>query len=302
MAGAAKASTAKKRAGQTGEPRQEQAQSVAKVTRLNMATGLLQTGAAKRQVEIDDRLFLQSVERTFRVLESFGMASRPMSLAEIAKIAEMDKSAAQRICHTLLALNYLERDAADTGFVPGKRFLERSFDYLRYNPLIERAIPVLIELRKSVQERVDLSLFDDLSVIYAYRLQSKRDSFAATLVGRRVPVYLASGGRAILAHLPDEEVDDILARSDRRAHTPKTVTDIDAIWKIVRQARVDGYVLNQEEWLLGEMVISSAITDSSHRPVAAIHVSASLAEWDVEDFRRKVAPLVLAAARALSGA
>jgi len=271
----------------------------AKVTRLNMPTGLADSRA--QAPGVDERLFLKSVERTFRVLEAFGVSYRPLSLAEIAKIAGMDKSGAQRICHTLLALNYLERDAADTGFVPGKRLLERSFDYLRYNPLIERAIPILIELRKNVQERVDLSLFDDLSVIYAYRLQSKRDSFAATLVGRRLPTYVASGGRAILAHLPDAEVDDILARSDRRALTSKTVTDVGEIWKIIRQARIDGYVLTQEEWLQGEIVIAAAITDAAQRPVAAIHVSASLSEWQVDDFRRRIAPLVMEAARALSG-
>lgn len=272
----------------------------APVTRLNMPTGLI--GGRGKPIEVDERLFLKSVERMFRVLEVFGASYRPLTLADIAKKAGMDKSGAQRICHTLLALNYLERDSGDRGFVPGKRLLERAFDYLRYNPLIERAIPVLIELRKNVQERVDLSLFDDLSVIYAYRLQSKRDTFAAALIGRRVPVYVSSGGRAILSYLPDDEVNDILIRSDRRPLTSKTITDIDEIWKIIRQARTEGYVLTQEEWLQGEIVIAAAITDARRRPVAAIHVSGSLSEWDVDEFRRKVAPLVMEAARALSGA
>ena len=39
----------------------------------------------------------------------------------------------------------LERDAEDRGFVPGLRLLDRSFDYLRTNPMIERATAVLLE-------------------------------------------------------------------------------------------------------------------------------------------------------------
>ena len=45
---------------------------------------------------------------------------------------------------------------------------------------------------KSVRERVDLSLHDDLRVVYAVRLQSKRQTFYTTLVGHSVPVFWSS--------------------------------------------------------------------------------------------------------------
>src|SRR5690606_24048690 len=147
------------------------------------------------------------------------------------------------------------------GLVPGKKILERSFDYLRYNPLIERAAPVLVNLRNELQERVDLSLFDDLTVIYAYRLLSKRDYFYANLAGRRVPTFLSSGGRAMMARLPDDEVNSILTRSDRQPKTVKSTTSIDELWECIHQARQVGYALAVEQWLLGEIAIASAIVD-----------------------------------------
>lgn len=250
----------------------------------------------------DDRLFLQSVERAMRLLEAFGQQPRPLSLAELASATGLDKSAAQRIAHTLQVLGYLERGAGGSGLVPGKRLLDRSFDALRMNPLVERATPVLQELRRTVQERVDLSLFDGISMVYAVRLQSKRETFFATLVGRRQPSFSTSGGRAVLAALPPAEAEAILEQSDRQQLTPKTVTDLPGLRRKLAEARRDGYALAAEETLLGEIVLAAAVRDREGRPVAAIHVAASLAEWEVETFRRRVGPLVIEAARALSQA
>jgi DNA-binding IclR family transcriptional regulator len=258
---------------------------------------------SKEESGVDDRLFLQSVARALRVLEAFGQQPRPLSLAELAVASGLDKSAAQRIAHTLQALGYLEKAPGDShGLVPGKRLLDRSFDALRMNPLVERATPVLQELRRSVQERVDLSLYDGTSVVYAVRLQSKRETFFATLVGRRQPTFSTSGGRAILAALPPEEAEAILARSDRRPMTPKTVTDLPGLRRKIAEARRDGFALAAEESLLGEIVLAAAVRDRDGRPIAAIHVAGSLSEWEVETFRRRIGPLVIEAARALSQA
>src|SRR5690606_24796824 len=59
--------------------------------------------------QVDERVFMKSVERTFLVLESFGQAQHPLTLSEIAQLVGIDKSGAQRICYTLQALGYLER-------------------------------------------------------------------------------------------------------------------------------------------------------------------------------------------------
>jgi DNA-binding IclR family transcriptional regulator len=249
---------------------------------------------------VDERLFLQSVARALDVLEAFAEAPQIKSLGEIAAATGLNKSAAQRIGLTLLARGYLER-ADDGGLTLGKRLLDRSFDYLRSNPVIVRATPILIELRKRVGERVDLSLLDDTSTIHAIRMQSKRETFYATLPGRRIPTFASSGGRACLARLPDEMVDDILRRSDRKPLTPKTLTKIPGIWQKIRETRADGYSYASEEALIGEIVLSACVLDARQQPIGAVHIAGSLSEWTVTEFRKRFAPLAVEAARAISG-
>jgi len=245
----------------------------------------------------NDRHFVEALARGFHVLEAFEYSAEPKSLSEIAAITGYDKSAVQRLVHTLAAIGYLEKHPA--GVAPGRKLLERSFDYLRSNPLVNRAVPALADLRKSIKERVDLSLFDDISMLYAIRMQSKRETFFAHLIGRKVPTFCTSGGRAVLAHLPDEECLDILNRSDRRQITPRTTTDIQSILAEINRVHETGYSLALEQILLGEIVIAAPVFGADGRPVGAIHVAASLAEWKPQELVARAGPLVIAAANSL---
>lgn len=255
----------------------------------------------KMSLDKQSNLFVQSVAKSMSLLEAFAHSSGGLSLNELVEFTELDRSAVQRMAYTLVALGYMERGAGGRGYRLGKKCLDLSFDFLRGNPLVERASPILIDLQKETGERVDLSLFDDLSIIYALRRQTKRQSFFSGLNGRRMPTFCSSGGRAIMSCLPPEEVDDILQRSSMEPLTPKTITNVETIREKVNEARINGYSLALEEALLGEIVLASAIVNRKGRPIGAVHISGSCAEWSKPDFVQRFAPLAIAAARSLRG-
>ncbi|SEU06577.1 IclR family transcriptional regulator [Paracoccus homiensis] len=247
-----------------------------------------------------DALFVRAAARAMQVLSAFHQAAGPLSLSEIAANAGLDRSASQRIVHTLVTLGYLRRSADNRGYLPGLRIFDNTLDLLRLDPLVQKATPVLLELRKTVRERVDLSLFDETRVIYALRLQSKRETFYATLVGHSVPSFCTAGGRAALSALPDDKVREIITRTPRENFTSKTVTDIDQLMQIIAQVRSDGFCLLWDEFVPGEVVIGVAVGPHGQPPLGAIHVAGSLSEWTPERFRDTVAPLTMEAARAIN--
>ncbi|MGX1500053.1 IclR family pca regulon transcriptional regulator [Labrenzia sp. MBR-25] len=247
-----------------------------------------------------DGLFVQSIARAMDVLSIFHQVDRPLSLQEISSLTGLGRSNVQRILFTLRSLGYITRDPDDRGYVPGLRLLDHSLDFLRLNPVVVKATPILLELRRAVRERVDLSIWDDLRLVYASRLQSKREILTSTFIGYSVPVFCVSGGWAILAQLEEAEADSILTRSHRAAFTPKTLTDLGALKEKIRETREAGYATALEQVLPGEIAIGAAILDQARRPVAAIHVAGSLSEWTPEDFTRQFAPLLVQAARTIS--
>jgi DNA-binding IclR family transcriptional regulator len=242
---------------------------------------------------------VESVSRALRLLEAFAVSPKPLSLSQLADAAKIDKSAAQRLSNTLLQLGYLEKTAG--GLVPGCKLLDRSYDYLRCNPIISRAYPILVELRRNSEERTSFSIFDDLTMVYAIRLDSKQDTYYAHLPGRRIPTYCTSAGRAVLARLPESRAMDVITRSDRRPLTPKTTVGIEESRAHIARVRRAGYSVATEEVLIGEIVTAAAVTDGDGAPIGAVSLAASLGEWSRDKFARRFGPMVVAAAQAISG-
>ena len=257
----------------------------------------------RHELSASDRegsLFVQSVEKAMTVLSAFHHADGPLSLSELVIRSGIDRSAAQRMLHTLRKLGYVRRDTEGNGFIPGIRILDHTLDCLRLDPLVRRATPVLQELRKSVRERVDLSFFDDLRVLYAVRLQTKRQTLNTSFVGHSVPMFCSSGGWAILSRLPSEQARDIVERSDRRPFTPDTLSEVDEIMNHVAVTRLKGYSLTTNQILSGEIAAGFPVLNNKGEPIAAIHVAGSLAEWTREEYVHRVVPLAQQAARAIS--
>lgn len=248
-------------------------------------------------------LFIQSVEKAFRVLDVFSHSEQFLGLKEIATASGLDKSSAQRCTHTLIQLGYLEQDPRTSRFALGKRSLDLGFHYLRNHPLVAVGTPLLLQLRRDCGERTNLSLFDDLNLIYVIRLHGKREyPQYSTLIGRRMPTFCSAGGRAVLAHLPEGAMRDIIARSPRTPRTPDTLTDPDAIAAEVGKARARGYGFVIGESAPNELTVAAAVLDAAGHPVAAVHIAGSLAKWSPTDYEPRFAPMVVEAARALSHA
>lgn len=248
----------------------------------------------------EDRVFVQSLGKAMRVLEAFHEADAPLSLAEISLRTGITRSAAQRIVHSLRELGYMRLSDDGRGFLLDLGILDLTYGYLRMHPLIRRAAPILQGLRRNVRERVDLSLFDGQRMIYAARLPSKSEVYFATLLGHSVPTHCTSGGWAVMAMLPDHEVDDLLGAADLTQITPRTLTDPQAIRDQIELTRQNGHALAIEQILMGEIAIGFAIPDRNRRPIAAIHIAGSLSEWQPEEFRRRIAPIASAAISAFA--
>ncbi len=256
-----------------------------------------------RDLTAEDRssaLFVQSVEKAMGILSAFHHAERPLTLTELATRAGVDRSAAQRMVHTLRALGYIRRDAGGHGFLPGLRVLDHTLDYLRLDPLVRQSTPVLQQLRAAVKQRVDLSLLDGLRVVYAVRLQTTQQTLNASLVGHSVPSFCSSGGWAMLSRLPEARAHEIVERSDRRPFTQQTITDVDDIMAQIAQTREKRYALTMNQILDGEIAVAFPIMNSKGEPLAAIHIAGTLADWTPEDYVRRVVPLGQQAARTIS--
>lgn len=252
----------------------------------------------------DDVLNVKSVGKAFRVLQCFEettAAEKDLSLMDIVRLTGYDKSTVQRFTYTLQMVGYLSKNPNTKRYSLSVKALELAFNFLRNNSFIEMANPHLIDLCRVTDQRVSLSLFEDTSIIYVMRHQTKPDYYYSSLAGRRLAACSSAGGRAILAKLGEGKALDILSRSELIPYTTKTITDKSIILKEIEKIGQKGYGVSIEEVTYGEVGLGAAITDKTGYPCAALHIIGSLADQTPEAFEEKYSTLILEAVQRISG-
>lgn len=245
--------------------------------------------------------FVSSVEKAFTILGAFEARERSLSLTEIAEITKLDKSSVQRFTYTLAALGFLRKDKEARRYTISPKIMSLGMIYLRTDPLVVRARHVLYELNKTLDATLNLTELDETDVIYVVRYPGRQTVTVDVVLGMRRPAYCTASGRAILATMPEDEVLDILKRSNLVAYTPHTKTDISEIMDDIRLIRSRGYALTQQEATIGDISLAAPVRRGDGSSTAAINISVSAAEWDPERLTKQFSAPLLEAARAVSG-
>ncbi len=105
----------------------------------------------------ENSLFNQSLEKGLAVLRAFNARSRTMNLAEVAEAADITKSSAQRMIHTLEALGYVCKHPQTKRFQLTPQVMEIGYNYLAADTLVDVANPFLAELAQTTGETTNLT-------------------------------------------------------------------------------------------------------------------------------------------------
>lgn len=246
--------------------------------------------------ERDNPLFVASIAKCFDVLEALNGASRPVALTELAALARVERSAVQRITHTLKTLGYLRQHPQTRAFTIAGRMLDFGHTVLATDPVRAKAYPFLERLNATTGETVNLMELEGDDIVYVARFPSLHAVSVDLHVGSRLPAFCTAAGRAILARLPEADAAARLAGAPRKAMTAHSVTDLAGLKRALADARKLGYALNDQEAFLGDVSVAAALNDRGGNVVGAINIAVPSPRWKTEDVRRKLAPQVVATA------
>ena len=246
-------------------------------------------------------LFIQSLEKGLRVLESFEH-HESMTLQQIAQAADISTSSAQRVAHTLERLGYINRKSADKRYRLDIRALKLGYPFLANERLLQSTHTILHRLHQECEESVNLSIPDGDEMVFVMRIPTFKHIPVYMPTGARLPMTASASGRAILAGLPPDECERTLNSAKMVRHTPNTTMDIDALAAIVDTARTEGFAYAAEEFFAGDINVAAAVYDENRRPIAAVNISVPMPRWDLERARHELGPLARRAARAISAA
>ena len=213
-----------------------------------------------------------SIDKSLDVLEIISKNSKGLSLAELVKMIGMPKTTVFRILDVLKAREYVVLDQNTEKYSIGIKSLEIGISGLIGQDIVEVSIPYLHNISEKIGETSFLAVYNSGDVVYLYKAEGTRSIQTTARLGSRCPAYCTALGKAILAHLPIEEVDRIFEKKLSK-FTSKTVTERVELYEEFANIRANGYASDDEGMERGQFCLGAPIHNYTGSVIAAISVS-----------------------------
>jgi IclR family pca regulon transcriptional regulator len=251
--------------------------------------------------EIDaltDPSFMTSLARGLAVIRAFADSRRSLTIAQISQKTGIPRAAVRRCLHTLRQLGYADADMNNFSLRP--KILTLGYSYLSSTPLTVSSQPYLNNISRTLGESCSLAVLDDSEVLYVARSAASRVMSVALNTGSRLPAYCTSLGRAMLAHLPEDQLKAYFGKVKLRAMTDKTVVSQKRLREILAGVREDGYALIDEELEVGLRSIAVPVRGAGGNVVAALNVGVQATRVSRRQMEEQFLPVLKRGAEELS--
>jgi IclR family pca regulon transcriptional regulator len=243
--------------------------------------------------------FVSAFARGLAVIEAFDRAHAPLSLAEVAARACIDRAVARRMLMTLIELGLVVETQRHYRLTP--RVLRLGYSFLSQTGLDGIAQPFVDEVAQRTGESCSVAILDEIEVVSVVHTPSPVHKVGFTFrPGARWPAYVMASGRVLLAGKPDAEVRVLLGRMQRKALTPRTLIKVEAILDTVRTVREKGFALVDGELEAGLMSAAVPIYNRNGAVIASLNSNSSTTRATVRSFCEAVIPVLRGAAAELA--
>lgn len=235
---------------------------------------------------------LSSVRNAARLLKEFSHGSREIGVTELSKRLGIGKSTAHRLLNTLAEERLLEQDTDTGAYRLGLAMYELGASVSMHTDLHEACSPVVDQLRNATRETVQVAVLDGAEVVYVERRESPQTLRLFGRVGHRNDANCTSTGKLLLAFLPPDRLDALLATWQMPRKTPFTIHDPATLRAQLAEVRVRGWAENVNEAEVGVASIAAPIRNGLGEVVAAVSVAGPLQRLNGDSLRRFARPCV----------
>lgn len=207
--------------------------------------------------------------RSLEVLEAFRSARAPLSLSEIARIAQLPVSTAHGVVRALEHHGYLYFLSPREAY-PTRRLWDLASVIEANDPIAQRLAPALQALRDETGETVILGTRQHDQVLYLQVVESAQSIRYSSRAGEHKPLHASAIGKSLLATLPDVELDAWLQARRLPRITEATLTDTAALRQDLLAGRRRGWYLTRGENVADVMAVAAPLSLGSMSLAVAV--------------------------------
>jgi DNA-binding IclR family transcriptional regulator len=221
-----------------------------------------------------------ALERGLLILEHLAQSRRGVTLSQLTRKLQLPRSTGHALLLTYQRTGYVQRDERTGRYC--LRFLLHALANMALGGVSLRghAAPLLYQLMQDTGLTVHLAVMEEGEVILIDKIVPPGTPSVASWVGKRMGLHCTALGKAIIAHLPVGELDDLIRKQGLIRHNENTIASIRTLKMECEEVQRLGYAIDDEEEEMGIRCIGAPVYSGTGEVVAAISISGTKAHLD----------------------
>lgn len=236
---------------------------------------------------------VQTGEKMLSIIEALEELEQAR-ITELADELKMSKSTVHNHLSTLKEHEYVVQQG--DFYQLSLRFLALGEVARGRTDLYKFGQPRIDNLAEETGELVNLTYEENGYVVYIYRKRGTENVQFSTEVGRREYMHCTAVGKAILAHLPDNRVEEIVEMHGLPKQTENTLVNPDELYEELAEIQDSGIAHDREEFGEGLRCIATPIIGPADQVLGGISISAPTTRLNNDAFEKRTVNLLEEAA------
>lgn len=239
---------------------------------------------------------VKTIERMFVITD----ALRNLDGARISELGEytgLANSTVHRHLNTLNKMGYVVQEGDI--YQIGLGFLDIAEYAHNRKKAYQLAKPKVQELAEETDERCQFVVEEHGRGVYVHVETGSHAVETNSRIGKRLYLHSTSVGKAILAHLPDQRVDEIIDEWGLPKQTENTITRREDLEEELEQIREKGVAYNREGNIKGLRSVGTPVLGPSGQIIGSLSISGPTHRMKGEKYEETMPDLLLGAANEL---
>lgn len=214
--------------------------------------------------------FPQTVDKALRILDALAKAEGPQGINMLVETLSFNKSTIYRLLRALMGHGFVTQNPQTSKYDLGFKVLELSHSLLKRKGVRGMARPLMEKLAQETSETVGLAILDGNEIVYLDQVDGGEVIRLEFQLGSRWPLHATAAGKACLAYMLSEQVENIFKKIELRAYTQHTSTDPEKLLNELKLVKRNGYAYNKGEFQRNIKAFGAPILNVDIKPIGAV--------------------------------
>lgn len=229
-----------------------------------------------------------TVGKALDVLDLVAGQERPIRFVEMQRMSALPKATLYRLVQTLVNQGMLVHNPDAGTYSLGVRLVRLAHAAWRQASLAPIARPHLDALSLDTGLTAHLAQMDYGHVLYLDKRNALESAAMFTDAGKIGPAYCTGVGKAMLAFLDEDELEQVLRVQSFHRFTPTTLASEAVLRQALERVRARGYAVDREEHMAGVICVAMPILSDTGRVLGAASLTGSTLRTDLRTLESHV--------------